>query len=199
MCLEVLVKAYSRVQYPSSGVSSNSGCPQTRYYLKHENTFIARSVNFQLDSKMPSAGIDVGLYGIGTSWVFCSDSGRHRLRPGSLAGPGMRLAWPHPGAAAGKCVSAAGCRAVGVWPRKFPTMRKEAPVTDIVMAVLFVTLLIALASQRRLRRFLEAVLRGLATARRPHGANPRSPHRHNGRSNRPRRRSAGKPRGKWRR
>ena len=56
------------------GVSSGSGCPRTRYYFKHQNDFLVRSVNVQGDSKGPSAGIDTGIFGIGTAWVFCSDT-----------------------------------------------------------------------------------------------------------------------------
>jgi RHS repeat-associated protein len=62
---------------PSSsagGISSRTGCPKTRYYVKHENTLFFRSVNVQLDAGGASAGIDVGAYGIGTAWVFCSDT-----------------------------------------------------------------------------------------------------------------------------
>jgi len=57
-----------------AGISSGSGCPRTRFYFKHENVFIYHSVNVQGDSQGPSAGIDVGIYGIGTVWVFCSDT-----------------------------------------------------------------------------------------------------------------------------
>jgi RHS repeat-associated protein len=58
-----------------NSISSTTGCPRTRYYVKHETTFGYRSVNVQLDDSLrPSAGIDVGIYGIGTSWVFCSDT-----------------------------------------------------------------------------------------------------------------------------
>lgn len=56
------------------GVSTRKGCPRTRYYFKHENVFIFRSVNVQGDSRGPSAGIDVGVYGISTTWAFCSDT-----------------------------------------------------------------------------------------------------------------------------
>ena len=60
---------------PFGSVSSGSGgCPKTRYYLKHETTFGARSVNIQADKRGFSAGVDIGLYGIGTTWVFCSDT-----------------------------------------------------------------------------------------------------------------------------
>jgi len=57
-----------------AGVSSRSGCPRTRFYFKHENVFVYRSVNIQGDSQGPSAGIDVGIFGISTAWVFCSDT-----------------------------------------------------------------------------------------------------------------------------
>jgi RHS repeat-associated protein len=56
------------------GVSSRSGCPRTRYYFKHENVLIYHSVNVQADSQGPSAGADVGAYGLYTAWVFCSDT-----------------------------------------------------------------------------------------------------------------------------
>jgi len=54
--------------------SSRVGCPRTRYYFKHENTFVARSVDVQGDSRGPSAGLNLGNYGISTAWVFCSDT-----------------------------------------------------------------------------------------------------------------------------
>ena len=57
-----------------AGVSSRSGCPRTRYYFKHETVFLYRSVNVQADSQGPSAGVDVGIFGISTAWVFCSDT-----------------------------------------------------------------------------------------------------------------------------
>jgi RHS repeat-associated protein len=56
------------------GVSSKSGCPRTRYYFKHENVLIYHSVNVQADGQGPSAGADVGAYGLYTAWVFCSDT-----------------------------------------------------------------------------------------------------------------------------
>ncbi len=60
---------------PMAGVSSNSGgCPQDRYYYKHETTLGIRSVNVQAGRKGVSAGADAGLFGIGTSWAFCSDT-----------------------------------------------------------------------------------------------------------------------------
>jgi len=58
----------------AGGFSSRSGCPRTRYYFKHENVFLYRSVNVQGDVRGPAAGIDVGIYGISTVWVFCSDT-----------------------------------------------------------------------------------------------------------------------------
>jgi uncharacterized protein RhaS with RHS repeats len=64
------------------GVSSGSGCPRTRYYYKHQNDFLIRSVNVQGDSKGPSAGIDIGVFGIGTSWAFCSDTVMSRKKIG---------------------------------------------------------------------------------------------------------------------
>ena len=55
-------------------VSSDTGCPRTHTYLKHETTFVARSVNVQVNfDSVPSAGIDLGLFGIGTTWVVCGD------------------------------------------------------------------------------------------------------------------------------
>jgi RHS repeat-associated protein len=58
----------------AGGVSSRSGCPTTRYYFKHQTDFLLRSVNVQGDKKGPSAGVDIGIYGISTAWSFCSDS-----------------------------------------------------------------------------------------------------------------------------
>jgi len=57
-----------------ASVSSRVGCPQTRYYFKHEIVFLYRSVNVQGDIHGPSANIDVGIYGISAAWVFCSDT-----------------------------------------------------------------------------------------------------------------------------
>uniref|UniRef100_A0A831UGN7 RHS repeat protein n=1 Tax=Geobacter metallireducens TaxID=28232 RepID=A0A831UGN7_GEOME len=55
-------------------VSSDEGCPRTHTYLKRETTFVARSVNVKVNfDSIPSAGIDLGLYGIGTTWVVCGD------------------------------------------------------------------------------------------------------------------------------
>ena len=55
------------------GISSQTGCPRTRYYYKHETVLLFRSVNFQYDGAA-SAGISGGIYGISTSWAFCSDT-----------------------------------------------------------------------------------------------------------------------------
>ncbi len=68
------VKGAIPVSVSASSISSRTGCPRTRYYFKHENTFILRSANVQGDSHGPSAGIDAGIYGIATIWVFCSDT-----------------------------------------------------------------------------------------------------------------------------
>ena len=57
-----------------AGVPPGEGCPRTRYYFKHETVFLCRSVNVQGDSQGLSAGIDIGIYGIGTVWVLCSDT-----------------------------------------------------------------------------------------------------------------------------
>ena len=35
---------------------------------------MTRSVNVQGDTGGVSAGLDGGIYGIGTSWVYCSDT-----------------------------------------------------------------------------------------------------------------------------
>ena len=58
----------------AASFSSRVGCPRTRYYFKHENTFVFRSVDVQGDSGGPSAGVNLGNYGISTTWVFCSDT-----------------------------------------------------------------------------------------------------------------------------
>lgn len=68
------VKGTPPVGITVGGISSRSGCPRTRYYFKHETVFLYRSVNVQGDSQGPSAGIDAGIYGISTAWVFCSDT-----------------------------------------------------------------------------------------------------------------------------
>jgi len=57
-----------------AGVPPSEGCPNTRYYFKHETVFLCRSVNVQGDRQRLSAGIDIGIYGIGTVWVLCSDT-----------------------------------------------------------------------------------------------------------------------------
>jgi hypothetical protein len=67
------LKGSPPVGITAGGISSRSGCPHTRYYFKHETVFFLRSVNAQGDSQGPSAGIDAGIYGISTSWAFCSD------------------------------------------------------------------------------------------------------------------------------
>jgi len=56
------------------GISSRIGCPSTRYYLKHEISFGYRSVDVQVDRRGFSSGVDFGPKGIGTVWVFCSDT-----------------------------------------------------------------------------------------------------------------------------
>ena len=58
----------------TGSVSSRTGCPRTRYYIKHDTALIYRSVYVQGDSKGPLAGIDAGIHGISTAWAFCSDT-----------------------------------------------------------------------------------------------------------------------------
>ena len=65
-----------------AGVASVSECPRTRYYFKHENELLYHSVNIQGDSQGPSAGMELGVYGISTKWVFCSDTIISKKRSG---------------------------------------------------------------------------------------------------------------------
>jgi RHS repeat-associated protein len=58
-----------------SKITSRKGCPKTRYYFKHENSFGIRSTSIQFDKRNIMLGeINVGMKGLGTIWVFCSDT-----------------------------------------------------------------------------------------------------------------------------
>jgi RHS repeat-associated protein len=70
------------VSVTAGGVSSKTGCPRTRYYFKHETTFVYHAANVQGDSQGASAGIDAGIYGMATIWVFCSDTVISRTKIG---------------------------------------------------------------------------------------------------------------------
>jgi len=56
------------------GISPGKSCPQTRYYFKHENSFGFRSIGIEVGRRGVTAGVDFGIKGVASIWVFCSDT-----------------------------------------------------------------------------------------------------------------------------